>query len=217
MTAKRAEMLPPDAVQTGSVVTSTVTVVVPARVSATAMPPVVYPLTLVCSFETPAYVVVAAPMFDVDRKSAHLNESESKSNVPLSIRVRDTSVKVQLPAATVCLLRDCHPRHAITADGRVEVEPICVVHIECRGCPGGDRQPLSGGERCHDGRSANNDDSGVVRLGGDRDGLTCLSTHLHPSAGSRDHLTPVSDRTKSIRMSRQPDVHRRQEADVRSE
>src|SRR3990167_8140249 len=135
MTAKRAEMLPPDAVQTGSVVTSTVTVVGPARVSATAMPP------LVCSFEPPAYVAVASPLFDVDRKSAHLNESVSKSKVPLRIRVRDTSVKVQLPAATVCLLRDCHPRHAITADGRVEVEPICVVHIECRGCPGGDRQP----------------------------------------------------------------------------
>src|SRR3990167_3997481 len=101
MTAKRAEMLPPDAVQTGSVVTSTVTVVVPANVSATAIPPAVYPLAAACSFVTPAKVVLAAPIFDVDRNNAHLYESVSISKVPLSRRVRPTSVKVQLPAAKV--------------------------------------------------------------------------------------------------------------------
>ena len=82
MTAYRAVILPPLAVHTGSVAMSTVTVVVPESVSATAIPPVVYPFALACSLVRPAYVVDPAPMFEVDRNSAIFQLSESMSNVP---------------------------------------------------------------------------------------------------------------------------------------
>jgi hypothetical protein len=92
-------MEPPEAVHTGLEVKLAVTDVVPERVNATVMPPVVYPLAFACSFVTPAYVVDDVDTFDVDRNSAHLYVSVSMSNWPCSIFVLVVLVKVHAPAA----------------------------------------------------------------------------------------------------------------------
>src|SRR5258705_6933376 len=99
-TANLATMLPPEAVHTGLVPNFAVTEPVPARVSVTAIPPVVYPFAFACSLVTPAYVVEDVVMLDVDRNKATLYELPEMI-VPLRISVRAPLTNVHAPAANV--------------------------------------------------------------------------------------------------------------------
>lgn len=94
-------MEPPLAVHTGLVANDAVTEVVPASTKVTVMPPVVYPLAFACSFVAPAYVVEAAPRFDVERNSATFQVSVSQSNCEVRIFDRQVLVGVQAPAAMI--------------------------------------------------------------------------------------------------------------------